>query len=490
MFPASAQALQKLQQSFRSLNDVKAAFRQYDSDGDGHITKSELSQVMNNFSQQEIDAVFALGDKDQSGGIDYQEFISLMLPQAPSIISKLAMSFRSVSNIKECFKKFDTNGDGQISRTELISGMRLSDSDADIVFALGDLDGDGEINMSEFIRIMSPLAANAINRFRNCFKDIYELIVAFKQIDANNDGAISQQELANGMRNMRMSFSNEEVNAIFASADVNQDKEIGYTEFISLMIPTAGDSLIKFRKCFSNIKNAKDAFNRFDADGDEEISYDELKNGMGTRFSDSEVKAVFALGDTDQDGKISFLEFAKLMVPSATDALAKFWKCFRDMRVVKQAFKQFDTDNDGQISRKEVMEGMRRSNRDFTSEEIDAIFVLADRDNNGQIDFAEFATIMIPSAPERVSKLKKCFRTKAEVEAAFKKFDTNNDGAISFDEMRVGLKNTGILLTDQEIETIFAMADIDGDGEVNMGEFVQLLCGGQVPVAASVSGNV
>ena len=37
----------------------------------------------------------------------------------------------------------------------------------------------------------------------------------------------------------------------------------------------------------------------------------------------------------------------------------------------------------------------------------------------------------------------------------------------------------------EEIETIFAIADVDGDGQVSMGEFVQMLC----PSTASGSGN-
>ena len=494
MFPQSAQALQKLQQNFRNLNDVKSAFKRFDADGDGHITKSELQQVMNGFSAAEVESIFALGDKDQSGGIDYQEFIGLMLPNAPSTIAKLAMSFRSVSNIKECFKKFDVNGDGQISRSELKNAMKLSDSELDIVFALGDLDGDGEISMGEFIMIMSPLAKNAVGRFRNCFRDIHELITAFTQIDANGDGSISQQELAAGMRNMRMSFSNEETNAIFAAADVNQDGEIAYTEFVSLMIPTAGNALLKFRKSFGNAANAKSAFSKFDTDGDAEITFNELKNGMGSNFSEAEIKSVFALGDTDQDGTISYLEFAKLMIPSATDVLGKFWKCFRDVKVVRQAFKQFDIDGDGRITKQEVAQGMNKSGRAFTMEDIETLFVLADKDGDGQIDFTEFALIMIPTAPERISKLKKKYPNKGEVQAAFKRFDTNNDGAIDAKELSNGLRNSGVCLTEQEIETIFAVADIDGDGQIDMSEFGQLLgvdrAVGSAPAKAPAAGGV
>merc|ERR1712152_121587 len=134
---------------------------------------------------------------------------------------------------------------------------------------------------------------------------------------------------------------------------------------------------------------------------------------------------------TDQDGKISFLEFSKIMIPSCQDTLTKFWKCFRNVQGVRETFKKFDADGDGAI------------------------------------DFAEFAEIMIPSAPERIAKLKKCFRNRTEIEAAFRRFDTNKDGAISFQEMKNGLSNCAISFTEQEVEICFAVADKDGDGEVS-----------------------
>merc|ERR1719458_742056 len=406
LYPASAQALQKLHKNFSNLNEVKAAFKKYDADGDGHVSKQELQQVMKGFSAGEVDSIFALGDKDQSGGIDIQEFISLMLPSAPATIAKLSQNFRSVANVKESFKKFDANGDGQISRNELKNAMKLSDADLDTVFALGDLDGDGEISMGEFVLIMSAVANNAVRRFRNCFASIHDIASGFKQFDNDNDGAITQQELAAGMRNMRMSFSNEETNAIFSAADTNTDGDITYLEFVTLLIPTAGDALFKFRKCFNDLKS------------------------------------------------------------------------------VRAAFKQFDADNDGSITRNEVIQGMQAAGKKFNQEEIDTFFVLADRDGDGSIDFPEFALIMIPSAPERITKLKHILNSKQKVETAFKTFDSNNDGAIDAGEMKRGLKNSGVSMTDQEVETIFAVADLDGDGEVSLAEFTSLLCGSSGPSAA------
>merc|ERR1719228_1986276 len=260
-------------------------------------------------------------------------------------------------------------------------------------------------------------------------------------------------------------------------------------------VSAGGDALIKFRKGFSDVKNARATFKKFDTDGDGEITLQELKKGMGSNFSEQEVNSVFALGDTDHDGTISFVEFAKLMIPSAGDVLSKFWKCYRDTKSVKTAFKQFDTDNDGKISVQEVIQGMKTTGRNFSQAEIDTLFVLADRDGDGAIDIVEFALVMIPTATERIGKLKKILDTKQKVENAFNKFDSNNDGAIDAGEMKAGIKGADIDITDQEVETIFAVADIDGDGQVSLPEFVQLLCPGSAPsgapakAAAQTGGN-
>jgi Ca2+-binding EF-hand superfamily protein len=61
------------------------------------------------------------------------------------------------------------------------------------------------------------------------------------------------------------------------------------------------------------------------------------------------------------------------------------------------------------------------------------------------------------------------------VEAAFRRWDVNKDGSISLDELKSGLKGSGILFTEQEAETCFAVGDSNGDNEVSMEEFVELL---------------
>jgi len=59
------------------------------------------------------------------------------------------------------------------------------------------------------------------------------------------------------------------------------------------------------------------------------------------------------------------------------------------------------------------------------------------------------------------------------VEQAFNNMDANKDGSISLQELTNSLRKAGF--SDQEIHTIFALADHDGDGEVSLKELIRSL---------------
>ena len=44
-------------------------------------------QVMSKFGDAEVDQVFAIGYMDKSSGIDYQEFVSMMVPNSVATIN-------------------------------------------------------------------------------------------------------------------------------------------------------------------------------------------------------------------------------------------------------------------------------------------------------------------------------------------------------------------------------------------------------------------
>jgi len=58
---------------------MRGCFREFDHNGDGTIDRQELDQVFKSlgktFSQDELDRMIGLADKDKSGTLDYEEFV-------------------------------------------------------------------------------------------------------------------------------------------------------------------------------------------------------------------------------------------------------------------------------------------------------------------------------------------------------------------------------------------------------------------------------
>jgi calmodulin len=65
--------------------------------------------------------------------------------------------------------------------------------------------------------------------------------------------------------------------------------------------------------------------------------------------------------------------------------------------------------------------------------------------------------------------------SRSDAADIFKKFDMDGDGTISRMELQLGLRQIGENLTDLEIDAIMAIADKDGDGEVDYTELVKVV---------------
>lgn len=71
-------------QQVNRLDDVKVAFRAFDHNGDGNISREELKDAMirfgHTFSAEECEEMFQEADLNADGKIDFDEFLQMMLP--------------------------------------------------------------------------------------------------------------------------------------------------------------------------------------------------------------------------------------------------------------------------------------------------------------------------------------------------------------------------------------------------------------------------
>ena len=448
MTPSVSDIVAKFRYAHRSVDDVRKAFKTYDKDGDGAIDKGELIMAMTNykfgFSEQEAEIIFKEGDIDGDGTVNFEEFMYLMCPTTEQVVRKFRQNYNTIVDVKNAFRKFDKNRSGSLNESELkrmmlSTGFSFTDVEVQSIMNLGDKDGDGEIDLEEFLALMTPSASETLQQIRKMVTCIADVKGLFKEIDIDGDGLLSKEEMLNSPG---CKFDTEQVNAIYELGDSNGDEVLDMGEFIAILYPTAGEALTKLSKNYKTIDEVKHLFKQLDFDNDGAITKAELSEGV-IRFSPQEVEAIMALGDVNDDGSLDMEEFIGVLYPSAATIASRMRAQYTDINSIKKAFSKIDANGDGMVSKDEVA-----ASGTFNDQEIDALFVLGDSNNDGEIDLEEFIGVLYPIVANALVKLTK-------VNLTFQ----------AFPEFR-----PGIYLSLQNVDNVddarflFKQMDHDGDG--------------------------
>ncbi|PIC19040.1 hypothetical protein B9Z55_024720 [Caenorhabditis nigoni] len=140
--------------------------------------------------------------------------------------------------------------------------------------------------------------------------------------------------------------------------------------------------------CKNKIEEYKRAFNFFDANNDGRITIDELEKAMqkcGQRPTKLELRLIMYHGDNDQNGVITFDEFAHLM--NGTSSMNQY-----TYDQLREQFDMFDKDKDGFIEKMEMLSIVRELSlqASFPRQVVEQLFNEADIDGDGKISFEEF----------------------------------------------------------------------------------------------------
>ncbi|XP_075071176.1 calcium-binding protein 1 isoform X1 [Mixophyes fleayi] len=143
------------------IEELREAFKEFDKDKDGYISCKDLGDCMRTMgympTEMELIELSQQINMNLGGHVDFDDFVELM---GPKLLAETA-DMIGVKELRDAFKEFDTNGDGEISTSELreamkkLLGQQVGHRDIEDIIRDVDLNGDGQVDFEEFVRMMS-----------------------------------------------------------------------------------------------------------------------------------------------------------------------------------------------------------------------------------------------------------------------------------------------------------------------------------------------
>uniref|UniRef100_A0A8C4SBK7 Calcium binding protein 2a n=1 Tax=Erpetoichthys calabaricus TaxID=27687 RepID=A0A8C4SBK7_ERPCA len=139
---------------------LKEAFKEFDKDRDGFISCKDLGECMRTMGYMPTEMeLIELSQQICGGKVDFDDFVELM---GPKMLAETA-DMIGVKELRDAFREFDSNGDGQISTAELreamkkLLGQQLNPREIDEIVKDVDLNGDGLVSFEGEVTMMSSI---------------------------------------------------------------------------------------------------------------------------------------------------------------------------------------------------------------------------------------------------------------------------------------------------------------------------------------------
>lgn len=302
----------------------------------------------------------------------------------------------------------------------------VSEPTVEAIFLELDTNGDGVVDFHEFV---SGLERVGVGLNRN------QLVLLMHAIDASMDGTISMQELEN---TFKVSFD--------PKTDAGRTAAAAMSDDVSECIRRIGGLILKAGA------GLKELFESMDADGNGDLSYDEFaavlsRLRLKPPLTPEQVSGVCKLVDADGSGAIDFAEFRNAfsveIAPPPSALRADTAEVPPSMPQAAAAAAAGSAGSGRRASMPMLRVG-KRNRIDFLS--------------------AIFSDIAIR------------FKSHAgHLGVAFNTYDMDGDGVLTRDEFHVALNSIGLDLEPEVLDAVIEAMDTDGDGCVDVREFIGAL---------------
>ncbi|KAF2317872.1 hypothetical protein GH714_041191 [Hevea brasiliensis] len=145
-----------------------------------------------------------------------------------------------MDEIRRIFNKFDKNGDGKISSSEVIDslgelGTKISTEEVQCMMQEFDKDGDGHIDLDEFVDFIQHggMDGGADGTTQNGGNK--ELKDAFDLYDIDKNGLISARELHKVMKMLGLKCTLGDCTKMIRQVDQDGDGNVNFEEFKKMM---------------------------------------------------------------------------------------------------------------------------------------------------------------------------------------------------------------------------------------------------------------
>ena len=315
--------------------------------------------------------------------------------------------------VKTLFSKFDVNGDGEISSSELkegLLGLNLADlppSQVDKLVEAIDEDGNGTIDLAELETTISGEVDVTTDETDS------SPVEEAEETEEDNDSEDADEALEEVEKDSEEDDDVEEIEDEDSESESEEETE---RDLIDSNLST---SIVAYME--ENNTDMAELFNELDSDGSGSISYMEiltkLQDILGANISNDAFVELFENSDEDKDGEISLDEFVVLVDDEQAredDSVAEEIDDYQEGDVisknlikhlvvyfddneidVSRAFTELDADGNGTLTMQEIQDAVSSMLGKEVSEEAFAeIFDQLDEDGDGNIDLIEFISLV------------------------------------------------------------------------------------------------
>ena len=140
---------------------------------------------------------------------------------------------------------------------------------------------------------------------------------------------------------------------------------------------------------------------------------------------------------------------------------------------IREAFNLFDNEGTGLIDPKELKAAMQSLGFESKNPTIYQMFSDLERESHGPIDFDRFLDGITNKLGDRESR--------EGIAKIFNLFDVDRKGSINLKDLKRVSKELGETMTDEELREMLERADSNGDGDISLDDFYNIMTKKQFP---------